>query len=542
MRTLNVASAGDRALSNDSLNNSQSTMPRKFRTQRILWWILGSVVALFLICAAIAVTLSAKYAKPLLRSRITRVLSQQFQSNVTLGSFDVSVQHGFDISGGYLIIRPKALQEYPPIITLKSFRCHLSWANLLRRTPHVGVVHVEGLEINFPPKEARNELPHKKRHFHNSRFFIDRIECDDANLRLLTNKPGKIPLLFQIHRLVLLNIAPDRPMDFTAQLVNPKPIGDISSQGTLGPWNAEYPRLLPVSGFYSFQNADLGTFKGIAGILSSRGNFHGALDNIQVDGTTDTPDFRVTKTGHPVRLQTQFHAIVDGTSGDTYLQPVHAEFLHSSFVAYGQVVRVPEVHGHRLTLNIQMDQAKIEDLLQLAAKTDPPLITGRTQLTAQFDLEPGKESVLNRSTLQGSFHAQQVHFTNPATQEKLDNLSLRAQGKAKEAKLPDNRDVASQMYGDITLRNSVLTLHPIHYQAPGLNVTMQGTYSLDGKQLDLHGTARLQAKVSQTMTGIKSLLLKPVDPFFHKNGAGAQIPIRITGTKSSPKFGLDLKK
>jgi hypothetical protein len=38
----------------------------------------------------------------------------------------------------------------------------------------------------------------------------------------------------------------------------------------------------------------------------------------------------------------------------------------------------------------------------------------------------------------------------------------------------------------------------------------------------------------------KSLLLKPVDPFFHKHGAGAEIPIKINGTNSAPKFGLNL--
>jgi hypothetical protein len=41
-------------------------------------------------------------------------------------------------------------------------------------------------------------------------------------------------------------------------------------------------------------------------------------------------------------------------------------------------------------------------------------------------------------------------------------------------------------------------------------------------------------------TGWKSLLLKPIDPFFSKDGAGTEIPIRITGTQSEPHFGLDL--
>jgi hypothetical protein len=38
----------------------------------------------------------------------------------------------------------------------------------------------------------------------------------------------------------------------------------------------------------------------------------------------------------------------------------------------------------------------------------------------------------------------------------------------------------------------------------------------------------------------KSWLLKPVDPFFKKNGAGAQISVKITGTNGTPKFGFDL--
>jgi len=33
--------------------------------------------------------------------------------------------------------------------------------------------------------------------------------------------------------------------------------------------------------------------------------------------------------------------------------------------------------------------------------------------------------------------------------------------------------------------------------------------------------------------------MKPVDPFFNKDGAGTELPVKISGTKSAPKFGLD---
>jgi len=36
--------------------------------------------------------------------------------------------------------------------------------------------------------------------------------------------------------------------------------------------------------------------------------------------------------------------------------------------------------------------------------------------------------------------------------------------------------------------------------------------------------------------------LTAVDPIFAKHGAGTEIPVKISGTKSAPKFGLDFDK
>jgi len=40
-------------------------------------------------------------------------------------------------------------------------------------------------------------------------------------------------------------------------------------------------------------------------------------------------------------------------------------------------------------------------------------------------------------------------------------------------------------------------------------------------------------------TGYKSLLLKPVDVVFKRAGGGTAIPIKITGLRRAPAFGLD---
>jgi hypothetical protein len=77
---------------------------------------------------------------------------------------------------------------------------------------------------------------------------------------------------------------------------------------------------------------------------------------------------------------------------------------------------------------------------------------------------------------------------------------------------------------------------------PGVQVALRGTYGLIDEKMDLHGTAQLDVKLSQTTRGFKSFLLKALDPLFSKNGKETVLPIHIGGTRSEPSFGLDLKK
>jgi hypothetical protein len=49
----------------------------------------------------------------------------------------------------------------------------------------------------------------------------------------------------------------------------------------------------------------------------------------------------------------------------------------------------------------------------------------------------------------------------------------------------------------------------------------------------------MDAKVSQTVTGWRSWLLKIVDPLFREKGQTV-VPIKISGTRDKPEFGMDL--
>jgi hypothetical protein len=144
--------------------------------------------------------------------------------------------------------------------------------------------------------------------------------------------------------------------------------------------------------------------------------------------------------------------------------------------------------------------------------------------------------------LKGKFQVIGVHFTNDKIQSKLDALSMRSQGKPKLAtdNVPDN--VKSEMEGSFILKNAKVNLPDLSFRVPGTRVLLAGTYSLDGNQFDFQGRARFDAKLSQMVGGWKSIFLKPVDPFFSKHGAGTELPIKITGTKSEPHFELNFHK
>ncbi len=115
-------------------------------------------------------------------------------------------------------------------------------------------------------------------------------------------------------------------------------------------------------------------------------------------------------------------------------------------------------------------------------------------------------------------------------------MSLRTQGKPKIS--PESVDMPSELNGDFQLQQGELSFSRLQFQGPGTQVNLTGQYDLNGKQFDFQGKARLDAKLSQMVTGWKSILLKPVDPFFHKDGAGTLLPIKISGTGSDLEIGV----
>ncbi|SFS11372.1 hypothetical protein SAMN05421771_1954 [Granulicella pectinivorans] len=518
-------------------NRKPNSLPR-----RILMIVLV-VVSLVAIALAITAYIVLHRASPILKGRVIQTLETYFHGNVELGTFEVSILNGLDVSGTNLrIYAPDdvvAAGATAPIITVGNFAFHADIRALLEHPTRIHSVRVSGLEVRIPPRQQRNAAPRTEKKPHRIEIAADEIEFTDSRLIIVNGNPNKPDKDFELKHILLKNFGPGSPSNYEATLTNAIPKGEIHTTGTFGPWNAESPGDSPVTGIYRFDHADLNTIKGIGGILNSTGKFSGQLNHIVADGTAHVPDFTLDSANHPMPLTTAFHVIVDGLTGDTYLQPVQATLGRSNFTCTGSVVNIKGV-GHTIDLDIHVPAGHLEDFLQLAVKTRPPVMTATLGMNTHLHIRPGKDSVTHKLSLEkGTFSMSNIHFTNPKTQDKVDELSARASARPEDAH-PGADDVLSHMTGTFTLGAAKLTIPTLDYRLPGATAHLTGVYSLDGEQFEFAGKVRTDARVSQMIKpGWKSTLLKLADPFFAKNGAGAEIPVKISGTKEAPHFGLD---
>jgi hypothetical protein len=504
-------------------------MPRRFR-----WLTILAVVALVI---AVATPYGVRRLSRALEHKAVEALKNHFGSNLDYKSIRVSLWPTAGIVGEQIILRRPDAGELPPFLSMDQFAAGANLFGLLQSTPHIRSVRITGLRIHIPPKDHGDGPSQKARKQSVPDFVIDEIIADGAELTIHGKKPHKPPLEYDLKRLVLRSAGPNTGMTFESSLTNAKPPGEIETKGTFGPLDRDEPGATPLSGDYTFQQADLSVFEGIAGILSSTGAFHGELGRLEVDGQTDTPDFVLKVSGNPVHLTTQFHAIVDGTDGDTYLEPVRAQFGRSSLVARGSVEGREGVKGKTITLNVAFTEGTLEDVLRLGVKGRDPFMTGAIGFRTRLVIPPGDIDIAKKLQLAGQFQVASARFLSTTVQEKIDKLSRRASGHVQDE---DIDSVASDFRGSFVLKNSVMTLSNLGFRLPGLSLALNGTYELESGQIDFRGTAAMDAKLSETTTGFKSLLLKAVDPFFKKGTQGAVLPIKISGTRDAPSFGLDI--
>jgi hypothetical protein len=117
----------------------------------------------------------------------------------------------------------------------------------------------------------------------------------------------------------------------------------------------------------------------------------------------------------------------------------------------------------------------------------------------------------------------------------LQSFSRHAEGQPEDG---DAGSAVTDMKGVFVLKKDVIRFSKLTFSVPGADVELAGTYDIRARNIDMHGNLKMQAKLSQMVTGVKSFFLKAIDPFFSKNGAGTVLPITITGTEENPVMGV----
>lgn len=517
--------------------------------RRTKWLLAATFIGLPIVGGLTLLYLAKQHAtkiEPYIRDQAVSYLRERFHAEVEMADLKIDIPATSPvklyISKGRGVIasvtgRGILLKKNANLLfRMDTMRFEIDLGQLL--LPHKGVTRVmlDGVEIVIPPKGEAPKSPGGGGSGVQSNVTIGEILITNAKLTIASRDKTRIPLEFPLYQVRLLDAGLNAPMRYEAQMRNAKPPGEVTSTGHFGPWEREEPGETPLDGDFKFERANLGVFAAIGGILQSTGTFEGKLNDFLAKGEATVPDFYLKASGNKLPLYAKYEVQVDGTNGNTVLKPVHGRIGKTSFVTSGGIVKHDGDQRRTIALDVNMPAGRLEDVLLLAMKGGDPFMSGKLQMKSKILLPPLSGKVIEKLRLNGDFVITDAKFLRSQIQDRIDKMSRQAQGQ------PTNEgidEVVSGMSGKFTLENELITMRDLAFGIPGADLKLEGSYNLDDEVLDFHGDLRLQAKLSQTQTGWKRWALKPVDPFFAKNGAGLYTKIKITGTRKEPKFGRE---
>jgi AsmA-like C-terminal region len=484
--------------------------------------IVALVLAGILLCAAIV--FYVKYW-PFSRSAVLQDLQEVSDSTVTVQNFHPTyfppgcVIDGIEFRHGARRFK---------LITIDKLIVEGSYLGILRK--HVPRITAVGTHVIVPAFGSNVTF-----HTQPSSTVVDELVANGSYVDFESNDPHAQPFRFDVREATLNHVQSSAPIHYRLKFHNPNPPGEIAVSGNFGAWTRGHPEDTPLSGDYTFDHADLGSYGGIAGMLASTGKFGGAFQHIDVSGTINVPDFEVTSGGHKVKVDSTFNAYVDAMHGDTFLKRVDVHFGRTHLRAEGSIAGSKGRKGKYAELEISTRRGRIEDILGLFVKDRAPM-SGPVVLRTHAEIAPGDQAFLKKVGLDGGFGVDAGNFSSEETQQDVDKLSAGARGE----KMDDPDTVLADLNGRVVLAQGTAHFSDLRFSVPGAKARMQGTYDILNHKIDLHGRMRVDSNISKTQTGFKSLLLKIMDPIFKKKKKGEVVPIHIVGTYEKPQFGLDL--
>jgi AsmA-like C-terminal region len=294
-------------------------------------------------------------------------------------------------------------------------------------------------------------------------------------------------------------------------------------------------------GSVTLQQAKLDKYPGIAGTLDSHVEFGGTLQEVNVTGSAVVSDFMLKSAKHVIAVRSQFSAGVDATQGEVRLEEINGSVGKSGVHAKGTVAKNAKTGRRETSLDFAIGRGRVEDFLWLFNTAPKPPMNGPATASGHIRVTTFGPAFLKSIELSGKFEIHDGHFQK-TTQAKVNELSARAQG----VKLRDVADAPDAPVGSLAsnarIEKGVAQFSQLFFEVPGARARVQGNYNLSSHAVNLNGDLWTDETVSRDTTGIKAILLKPVDPIFKRKHAGAMVGVTMTGDIDDPQFGTYLTK
>jgi hypothetical protein len=507
--------------------------PAAKHTRIPLWLRIAGLVLAGLIVAGIVV-LATHW--PFSKSAVERALRAATDRPVRIGTFHQSFFPPGCVAEDITVLTHHG-GENPPLIAIRKLVIQGSLTGMFSSPKRLAEVKIVGMHLRIPPKRPgeNHGIPLDSGGGGHG-LAISKIVADGALLEFIPADRGKEHYKLLIDKLLVRDVGSGKAMSYRAVLTNTEPPGVIRSEGKFGPWNPDDPGRTQVSGAYTYENVKLGVFGGISGTAHAHGKFAGRLDHILTDGTVEIPNFHVNGSALDARFAVDYHALVNGTNGDTRLEPANARFLRTEVATRGPI----EGGAHKTaTFGMTVRGGRLEDLLRLFISDRTSPMSGSVTLEAKAVWPPGPRKFLDKLRLDIDFGIGSGRFDSTRTQGSIDRLSESAAGESRKEEKEDPRTVLSNLRGHVALRDGVAHFSNVSFAVPGAAATLHGTYRLSDQAVDLHGVLDTQGRLSDTASGFKALMLKVITPFFKKEHSVRIVPFKITGSWGNATVGLD---
>jgi hypothetical protein len=515
-------------------SQTTSAAPRRFklRNKKIAWALCLTVAIVIL--GAIGFHYISEYW-PYRYRNIKPLLENVFASHIKIGHYHRTYFPRPGFVATEITLRRNTAPNLPPVGSIRNLVVQSTWVDLLLLRKSVSVVDVKGLHVVIPPVGTRANRedfpPGSSADFSGPSTVVERLDIHDSILDIMRTNGSRYS--YPIRQLIIRNVHKGETVTYSVDMQNAKPAGHLRASGTFGPLTPKSLGATPLSGDFTFSPVNLHDFGGISGVLSAAGHFQGTLSAIETYATSDTPDFAVGS-GRPTAILGSVKCTVNGLNGDLVLNDVDVKIGATTVHAQGDIMGRPKVTD----LDITVTHGRAQDILRPFFQDEVPIV-GRALLRGHARLEPviNKAKFLQRLEMDGTFEVPAERLTDKPLEQKLTDFSERAQrskpsegGPGRDAQTSDPpASVLSSIQGQVKIRYGIVSTHQLAFRVPGAAADLSGIYNLHDRSVHMLGNLQMDSDISHVTTGFKSLLLKPLIPFFKRKNAGAVIPIAITG-------------